>query len=50
MLQSVKLQETIRYNWDKIRQRDTIKTKRTFTHKDSQQIRNGKVESNCLGH
>ena len=40
MLQSVKLQGTIRYDQDKIGQCDTIKTTktgqdRTFTHKDS---------------
>ena len=41
MLQSVKL-GTIRYNWDKIGQCDTITTQRTFTHKDKLE----KVKSN----
>ena len=35
MLQSVKLQGTIRYDQDNIGQCDTIRTTRTFTHKDS---------------
>ena len=40
MLQSVKLQGTIRYDQDKIGQCDTIKTTGTFAHKDSR-IRKG---------
>ena len=35
MLQSIKLQGAIRYDWDKIGQCDTIKTTGTFVHKDS---------------
>ena len=35
MLQSVKLQGRIRYDWDKIGQCDTIKTTETFADKDS---------------
>ena len=47
MLQSVKLQGTIRYDLDKIGQCDTIKTTRTFTHNETIDILCNSLFSYC---
>ena len=47
MLQSVKLQGTIRYDLDKIGQCDAIKTTRTFTHNETIDIICNSLFSYC---